>query len=246
VPASAAQVRGVWQREGLLKRFDRLLWLERRVAERGGPLTEQVLKLLRQHAHQTVDPQAHIEAPVPGYLGCQDTYYVGSLKGVGRVYAQTFIDANAAVGFAKLYLSKVPMTAVDLLHDRVLPFYEAQGLPLQRVLTDNGREYCGRPLHHPFELYCAVQQVEHRTTRVGSPESNGMVERFNRTLKEEFFGIAFRKRFYESVEALQADLDGFLSFYNGQRAHHGYRTQGRTPLQTFTEHQRAVEAPQAA
>src|SRR5574338_64002 len=119
VPASAAQVRGVWAREGLLKRFDRLLWLERRVAEHGGPLTESVLKLLRQHAHQTLDPQGQIEAPVPGYLGCQDTYYVGTLKGVGRVYAQTFIDANAAVGFAKLYLSKVPMTAVDLLLARV-------------------------------------------------------------------------------------------------------------------------------
>jgi transposase InsO family protein len=140
----------------------------------------------------------------------------------------------------------VPMTAVDLLHERVLPFYEAQGVVLERVLTDNGREYCGRPLHHPFELYCAVQQVEHRTTRVGSPESNGMVERFNRTLKEEFFSVAYRKRLYESVEALQTDLDGFLSFYNERRAHHGYRTQGRTPLQTFTEHQRAAEAPQAA
>jgi transposase InsO family protein len=250
VPASAAQVRGVWARVGLVKRFDRLLWLERRVAERGGPLTESVLKVRRQHAHQTLDPQGQIEASVPGCLGCQDTDYVGTLKGVGRVYAQTFIDANAAVGFATRYLSKVPMTAVDLLHERVLPFYEAQGVVLERVLTDNGREYCGRPRHHPFELYCAVQQVEHRTTRVGSPESNGMVERFNRTLKEEFFSVAYRKRLYESVEALQTDLDGVLSFYNERRAHHGYRTQGRTPLQTFTEHQaaqqRAAEAPQAA
>lgn len=98
----------------------------------------------------------------------------------------------------------------------------------------------------PYELYCAVQQVEHRTTRVGSPESNGMVERFNRTLKEEFFSVAYRKRLYESVEALQADLDSFLSFYNERRAHHGYRTFGRTLLQTFTEHHRAAEAPQAA
>jgi len=212
----------------------------------GGPLPESVLKLLRQHAHQTLDPQGQIEAPTPGYLGCQDTYYVGTLKGVGRVYAQTFIDANAAVGFAKLYLSKVPMTAVDLLHERVLPFYEALGVPLQRVLTDTGREYCGRPLHHPVELYCAVEQVEHRTTRVGSPESNGMVERFNRTLKEEFFSVAYRKRLYESVEALQTDLDAFLSFYNERRAHHGYSTQGRTPVQTFIEHQRAAEALQAA
>ena len=246
VPASAAQVRGVWQREGLLKRFARLLWLERRVAERGGPLTEQVLKLLRQHAHQSVDPQQQIEAPVPGFLGCQDTYYVGTLKGIGRIYAQTFLDANAAVGFAKLYLSKLPMTAVDLLHDRVLPFYDAQGVVLQRVLTDNGREYCGRPLYHPFELYCTVQHLDHRTTRVGSPESNGMVERFNRTLKEEFFSLAYRRKFYDSIEALQTDLDAFLQFYNERRAHHGYRTQGRTPLQTFLDHQERSEDALAA
>jgi len=246
VPASAAQVRGVWAREGLVKRFDRLLWLERRVAERGGPLTESVLKLLRQHARATMDPQSAIEAPYPGFLGCQDTYFVGTLKGVGRVYAQTFIDGNAAVGFAKLYLSKVPMTAVDLLHERVLPFYEAQGVALERVLTDNGREYCGRPLHHPFELYCTVQQIEHRRTQIGSPESNGMVERFNRTLKEEFFSLAYRKRIYDSVEALQADLDAFVQFYNERRAHHGYRTQGRTPLQTFLDHQARPEDAVAA
>lgn len=140
------------------------------------------------------------------------------------------------MAFSKLYLSKLPMTAVDLLHDRVLPFYDAQGVALERILSDNGREYCGRPLHHPFELYCLVQQIEHRTTKVGSPETNGMVERFHRTLKDEFFSLAYRRKHYDSVEALQADLDAFVAFYNSGRAHHGYRTQGRTPLQTFTDH----------
>jgi transposase InsO family protein len=138
------------------------------------------------------------------------------------------------------------MTAVDLLHNLVPPFYDAQGVVLQRVLTDYGREYCGRPLQHPFELYCTVQQLEHRTTRVGSPESNGMVERFNRTLKEEFFSLAYRRKFYESLEALQTDLDAFLQFYNERRAHHGCRTQGRTPLQTFLDHQAPPEAGLAA
>lgn len=236
VPASASQVRGVWGREGLVKRFDRLLWLERRVATTGGPFTERVLKPLRRHAHDTLDSQGSMDAPSPGYLGCQDTYFVGTLKGVGRIYAQTFIAANCAIGFAKRYLSKMPMTAVDLLHDRVLPFYDRHGVALERVLTDNGREFCGRPLHHPFELFMAVQQIEHRTTRIGSPESNGMVERFNRTLKEEFFSVAYRKRIYESIEALQADLDTFVTFYNAQRMHNGNRTQGRTPLQTLLDH----------
>jgi transposase InsO family protein len=107
------------------------------------------------------------------------------------------------------------MTAVDLLHDRVLPFYDARGVALERVLSDNGREYCGRPLHHPFELYCTVQQIEHRTTKVGSPETNRMVERFHRTLKDEFFSLAYSRKIYESIEALQADLDRFVAFYNG-------------------------------
>jgi transposase InsO family protein len=119
---------------------------------------------------------------------------------------------------------------------RHLPFYEAHGVALERVLTDNGREYCGRPLRHPFELYCTVQRIEHRTTKVGSPETNGMVERFHRTLKDEFFSLAYRRKIYESVEALQADLDAFVEHYNERRAHHGYRTQGRTPLQTFHDH----------
>lgn len=247
VPVSPSQVRGVWARDGLLKRFDRLLWLERRMAASGGPLTEQVKRLLAKHQRDTLDPQSSIEAPTPGYLGCLDTYFVGTLKGIGRIYAQNFIDANCAVAFSKLYLSKLPMTAVDLLHDRVLPFYDAHGVALERVLTDNGREYCGRPLHHPFELYCTVQQIQHRTTKVGSPETNGMAERFHRTLKDEFFSLAYRRKLYDSVEALQADLDAFLTFYNEGRAHHGYRTQGRTPAQTFTDHLARPEvAPIAA
>lgn len=235
VPASASQVRGVWLREGLLTRYARLLWVERQAAESGGPLTERVRRLLARYERHLVDPAQHVEAPYPGYLGCQDTYFVGTLKGVGRVYAQTFVDANNSWGAAKLYLSKIPMTAVDLLHDQVLPVYEAAGLALERVLTDNGREYCGRPLHHPYELYLTVQQIEHRNTKVHTPKTNGFCERFNRTLKEEFFSVAYRKKFYSSVQELQEDLDGFLRFYNEERSHQGYRTQGRTPWQTFQD-----------
>jgi hypothetical protein len=236
VPASPAQVRGVWQREGLLKCFDRLLWLEKPSAATGGPLTAQVKKLLAKHQRETLDPQSHLEAPYPGFLGCIDTYFVGTLKGIGRIYAQNFIDANSAVAFSKLYLSKLPMTAVDLLHDRVLPFYDPQGVALERILSDNGREYCGRPLHHPFELYCLVHQIQHRTTKVGSPETNGMVERFHRTLTDGSFSLAYRRKHYDSVEARPADLDIFVAFFNASRAHHGYRTQGKTPLQTFADH----------
>jgi len=246
VPAAASQVRGVWLRHGLLKKYDRLLWLEREAAATGGPLTERVRRLLARYERHTADPAQHVEAPYPGYLGCQDTYFVGTIKGVGRVYAQTFVDANTSWGAAKLYLSKLPMTAVDLLHDRVLPVYEAAGISLERLLTDNGREFCGRPLHHPFELYLAVQQIEHRNTKIHTPKTNGFCERFNRTLKEEFFSVAYRKTLYESLQQLQEDLDGFLRFYNEERSHQGYRTQGRTPWQAFQDGLTAVEQPSAA
>jgi hypothetical protein len=137
--------------------------------------------------------------------------------------------------FAKRYLSKVPMTAVDVLHDRVLPFYEEHGVDIEHLLTDNGREYCGRPLQHAYELFLAMRQIDHRSTEIGSPETNGFCERFHRTVKEEFYAVAFRKTFYESLEQLQRDLDGYLAFYNRERAHQGYRAQGRTPYQAFLD-----------
>ena len=128
----------------------------------------------------------------------------------------------------------------------MLPFYEEHGVEVQHLLTDNGREYCGRPLHHPFELFLAISQIEHRRTGVASPETNGFCERFHRTLKEEFFSVAFRKTFYESLEQLQRDLDQFLNFYNRERAHQGYRTQGRTPDQAFLDGVKEMQTKEAA
>lgn len=235
VGVSPSAVRYVWQRHGLSLRYQRLLWLERKVAIAGGVLTEHQLRLLRRWQGRQTDPEQHIEAPQPGYLLCQDTYYVGTIKGVGKIYQQSVIDAHNSQAFAKLYLSKVPMTAVDVLHDQVLPAYEAHGVDVERVLTDNGREFCGLPLQHPYELYLAINQIEHRRIAPGSPESNGFCERFHRTVQEEFFAVAFRKTTYESVAQLQADLDRYLEFYNRERPHQGYRTQGRTPYQTFLD-----------
>ena len=235
IGTSPAAVRGVWQRHGLLVRYQRLLWLERKTAERGGVLTEAQMRLLRKARGRLVDPEQHIEAPRPGYLLCQDTYFVGTIKGVGKIYQQTVIDAHNSLVFAKLYLSKVPMTAVDILDDRVLPFYEEHGVEVERLLTDNGREYCGRPLRHAFQLYLTISQIQHRRTDIGSPESNGFCERFHRTVKEEFYSVAFRKTFYESLDQLQQDLDRYVAFYNRERAHQGYRTQGRTPYQAFLD-----------
>lgn len=113
-------------------------------------------------------------------------------KGVGKIYLQSVIDASCSLGFGKLYLFKVPMTAVDVLNDRVL-FYEEHGVAIEHLPTDNGRENCGKPLSYPFELYLAIQQIEHRRTQIGSPQTNGFCERFHRTVKEEFFSVTFRR-----------------------------------------------------
>ena len=235
IGVSPSTVRAVWQRHGLTLRIHRLLWLEQKTAAQGGILTERQIRLLQKYRGRTADPEQHVEAPYPGYLLCQDTYFIGTIKGIGKIYMQSVVDAHCSLGFAKVYLSKVPMTAVDVLDDRVLPFYEEHSAQVEHILTDNGREFCGRELKHHFELFLAISQIRHRRTEVRSPQTNGFCERFHRTIQEEFFSAAFRNTLYESVAQLQTDLDLYLDFYNRERAHRGYRTQGRTPYQAFLE-----------
>ena len=110
-----------------------------------------------------------IETAHPGYLGSQDTFYVGTMKGVGRIYQQTFIDTYSKVAFAKLYTTKTPITAADTLNDKVLAFFEQQQLPVLRILTDRGTEYCGKAEHHDCQLYLAVNAIDHTKTKVKSP-----------------------------------------------------------------------------
>jgi len=234
VGVSPSAVRAVWQRHGLTLRIHRLLWLEQKTAERGGVLTERQIRLLQLHRRRTVDPEQQVEAPDPGNWLCQATCFAGTIKDVGKIYMQSVVDAHCSLGFGKVYLSKAPMTAVDVLNDRVLPFYEEHSAAVEHLLTDNGREYCGRELKHHFELFLAISQIRHRRTEVRSPQTNGFCERFHRTVKEEFLAVAFHKTFYESLDQLMADLDRYLEFYNRESAHQGYRTKGRTPWQAFS------------
>jgi transposase InsO family protein len=143
--------------------------------------------------------------------------------------AQATGKVTAAFGF--LHVSRQPEAAVAVLHNDVLPFYARLDLPIGAVLTDNDREFCGTE-RHPYELYLALNDIEHRKTGVGSPRTNGFVERFNGTVLEEFFRPTLRSRLYESAAALQADLDAWLHHYNHERPHLGYRNQGRRPWET--------------
>ena len=233
VDVSPSGVRGVWLRHDLETRYKRLLRLEAEAREQTDVLTEEQIRLLERHSPES--RMRHVETSAPGELLNQDTFHWGTLKGVGKIYVQVVVDAFCSLAFAKVYTSKMPITAADLLYDRVLPFYEALGVPVQTILSDNGREFSGRPEQHPYQLLLALHDIEHRTTKVRSPRTNGFVERMNRTLLDEHFRIKGREKWYESVDEIQADLDVFIEFYNLKRSHQGYRLKGRTPAQALRE-----------
>lgn len=231
---SSSGVRSVWLRNDLESFKKRLKALEAKSAQDGILLTEEQLCCLEK-AKDEKEAFGEIETEHPGYLGSQDTYYVGTMKGVGRIYQQTFVDTYSRVAMVKLYTEKTAITAADMLNDKVLPFFQEHHLSLLRVLTDRGTEYCGKVENHAFQLYLAVENIDHSKTRARSPQTNGMCERFHRTMKNEFYDIAFRKKLYHSLEELQADVDSWLQTYNELRPHSGRFCYGKTPLQTFKD-----------
>jgi hypothetical protein len=227
-------VRGVWSRHDLLRKKERLKRLEKYAAETGKILTEaQVVAL--ESAHEEKQAHGEIETFHPGFLLGQDTYYVGYIKGVGKIYQQTGIDTFSNVGFAKLYTDKTAITAADFLNDKVLPFFDEEQMRLLRVLTDRGTEYGGKLEQHPYQLFLHLNDIEHSRTKVRHPQTNGCTERLNQIIQEEFYAVAFRKTLYTSLEQMQADLDVYMTYYNFDRTNQGKRCQGRTPKQTWDE-----------
>lgn len=231
---SPSGVRSVWLRNNLENVKKRLKALEKKSAEEGIVLTESQLVALERKKEDDI-ACGEIETAHPGYLGSQDTFYVGTLKGVGRVYQQTFVDTYSKVAQCKLYTTKTPITSADLLNDRVVPFFEEYGMGILRMLTDRGTEYCGKVERHDYQLYLAINDIEHTKTKARSPRTNGICERFHKTILQEFYQVAFRKKIYETLDELQKDLDDWLYFYNHQRTHQGKMCCGRTPMQTFID-----------
>lgn len=231
VTVSSTGVRGVWGRHNLLSKHERLLRLEAAVRDKAVEITPDQAKLLERFSPEF--RERHIEVKATGELVAVDTFFVGALKGVGKVYLQSVIDCFSRYAFGRLYTSKLPVTAVHVLNEDVLPLFERHGVAVQTILSDNGREFCGRPDNHPYELFLQLEGIEHRTTKVRRPQSNGFVERLHRTLLDEHFRIAGRTKWYESVEEMQKDLDAYLVTYNEKRPHQGRLMQGRTPLAMF-------------
>ena len=233
ISISSPTIQNILIKHGMASKFDRLLKLEQRHATEGFQLSAEQVALIEKA--NPCFAERHVESSHPGELLAQDLFYVGHLKGVGQVYLDAVVDTYGSYAFGFLHTGKVPEAAVSVVHNDVLGYYRDRGMKVGAILTDNGREYCGKE-YHPYELYLALNDIEHRRTKVKHPYTNGFVERFHRTVLDEFFRSAFRTKLYASVQELQADLDEWLVHYNEERPHQGYRNMGRRPIDTINHY----------
>ena len=219
---SATGAYKILRRHGLRTRWERLARLEGEALGASGLLTERT-------ARRLVRNDQHIEAERPGDLVCLDGFYIGKLKGVGRVWQLTACDAAASYGIAQVIRGapRGPQAAA-FLAERVLPVYRRAGHRVRAVLTDGGMEW-----RSTFDAACRAAGIAHRRTQPRHAWTNGFVERLQGTILTECWRVVFRQTYFTRVEQLERALQRYLRFYNEERTHRGYRLQGRTPRSVF-------------
>ncbi len=212
------------RRHGLGTRPQRFGLLERHSASRAGLLTERTRRALEKA--RPTPSRRHVQAKTPGELVCFDCFYIGKLKGVGKVWQITACDAASSYGLAMLFLGNPRAAVAAEFLDRVVAHLDEAGWPVQRVLTDGGSEFKGE-----FDQACRDREIRHTRTKPRHPFTTGFVERLQGTILHEHWRIEFRRRYFTKLPQLERSLQSYLRLYNHDRPHRGYRTQGRTPAQ---------------
>jgi len=226
---AASTIYRLLKRTGLQTRWERLAVLEAHSAQAAGLLTERTRRQLLAAQRRA---GKHVQAEKPGELVCLDTFYIGKLKGVGKVWQMTACDAANSFAMAEITLDLTARATARFLAKRVVPALGKAGWPVQRVLTDQGHEFRGA-----FDHACSELGIKHTRTQPRHAWTNGFVERLQGTILNEHWRIEFRRRYFTGISAMQVSLDRYLEYYNWHRPHQGYRTKGRTPGQVLAQGQ---------
>jgi transposase InsO family protein len=222
---AASTVQRLLRRHGLATRRQRLLVLEHHSATQAGLLTERTRQVLWRLRHGRT---RHVAAERPGELVCLDTFYIGHLKGVGKVWQITACDAASSYGVARILPALSPRATAAFLRHVLVPAVQRAGWPLARVLTDRGNEFKA-----DFAATCAALGIRQTRIKTRHAWTNGFVERLQQTILTEHWRVVFRRYYFTSRSSLAHSLHGFIQFYNFDRPHHGYRVRGRTPATIF-------------
>jgi transposase InsO family protein len=174
----------------------------------------------------------------PGELVCLDSFYIGKLKGVGKVYQLTAIDVFTRWAFVALVLGPVNGTHTGRFIDQLLRHYRRHGVSVRAVLSDNGPEYVA----NGFRAHLVEKGLRHQRIPARSPNHNAVCERFQGTILQECWRPAFHRRRFTSIRQLQAEADAWLLTYHHRRRNHGDYMAGRTPHQILDKHRRTKAA----
>lgn len=223
VEMSAGGVQKVLNRHELGRRRDRLDALAQLTAVTGGPVVERALEGPFGFCHFA----AH-----PGDLVALDAFYVGKLKGVGKVWQFTAVDTHTRWAVLQLVVGDKTAEAAAAFLDLAIDRLAEEGIAVSGILTDRGPEFIGRD----FTDHVAELGIDHHKTPPRSPNHNAVCERFHGTVLHEFFRVAFHREFFTGVDQLDRHLQTWVEHYNRRRRNRSDYMRGRSPLQVLNTH----------